>query len=48
MVSDSGWVGPLTRMFAPFYPAAIRTFRMDELEDARRWAKVGDVVMAAD
>lgn len=48
VVSDSGWVGPVTRMFAPFYPAAIRTFAMDELDEARRWAKAGDVVMAAD
>jgi hypothetical protein len=39
VVSDNGLIGPLTRMFAPLYPAAIRTFRLDELEDARRWAK---------
>lgn len=48
VVSDSGWVGPVTRMFAPFYPAAIRTFGLDQLEYARTWARVGDVGKAAD
>lgn len=48
VVSDSGWVGPVTRMFAPFYPAAIRTFGLDQLEYARTWAKSGDVSRAAD
>ena len=48
VVSDSGWVGPVTRMFAPFYPAAIRTFGLDQLEYARTWAKIGDHAKAAD
>lgn len=48
VVSDSGWVGPVTRMFAPFYPAAIRTFGLDQLDYARTWAKIGDVSHAAD
>lgn len=48
VVSDSGWVGPVTRIFAPFYPEAIRTFGLDQLEHARQWAKVGDVNKAAD
>ena len=48
VVSDKGWVGPVTRMFAPLYPAAIRTFRLEELDEARRWAKLGDVGRAAD
>lgn len=48
VVSDSGWIGPVTRMFAPFYPAAIRTFGLDQLEYARTWARVGDVARAAD
>lgn len=39
VVSDNGLIGPLTRMFAPLYPTAIRTFRLDELEAARSWAK---------
>lgn len=48
VVSDHGWVGPLTRILAPFYPAAIRTFGMDQLDAARSWARVGDVAKAAD
>ena len=48
VVSDSGWVGPVTRMFAPFYPAAIRTFGLDQLEYARTWAKIGDHAKSAD
>ena len=48
VVSNSGWVGPVTRIFAPFYPAAIRTFGLDQLEHARQWAKVGDVNKAVD
>ena len=42
VVSDSGWVGPLTRLFAPLYPAAIRTFTLGEIDAARAWAKDGD------
>lgn len=48
VVSDSGWVGPLTRFFAPLYPAAIRVFSEAQLEDARHWAWVGNEVKAAD
>lgn len=48
VVSDRGWVGPVTRLFAPLYPAAIRTFGEAELDEARRWARVGDVSRAAD
>jgi SpoIIAA-like len=48
VVSDSGWVGPVTRLFAPFYPAAIRTFGLDQLEYARTWAKIGDHAKSAD
>lgn len=44
VVSDSGWVGPLTRLFAPLYPAAIRTFSVGEIFEARRWVKEGDPV----
>jgi hypothetical protein len=42
VVSDSGWVGPLTRLFAPLYPASIRTFSVGEIFEARRWAKKGE------
>jgi SpoIIAA-like len=39
VVTDKGWIGPLTRVFAGFYPAAIRTFHSGELEAAREWVK---------
>jgi hypothetical protein len=42
IVSDSGWVGPVTRLFAPLYPAAIRTFTTGEIEVARAWARDGE------
>ncbi|MGC1468394.1 MAG: STAS/SEC14 domain-containing protein, partial [Sphingorhabdus sp.] len=42
VVSDNGWVGPLTRLFAPLYPAAIRTYSIGEVFEARQWAKEGD------
>ncbi len=48
VVSNRGWVGPVTRLFAPLYPAAIRTFAEAELDEARRWARVGDIYQAAD
>lgn len=48
VVSDSGWIGPVTRFFAPLYPAEVRTFALDQLEDARTWARVGNVSRSAD
>lgn len=47
VVSDSGWIGPLTRFLAPLYPAEIRTFALDEIEDARTWTRIGNVTHAA-
>ncbi len=41
VVSDAGWIGPLTRLFAPLYPAAIRSFSLAEIDAARAWAKGG-------
>lgn len=38
VVSDQGWVGPITRLLAPLYPAAVRSFKLDEIEAARLWA----------
>lgn len=48
VVSDRGWVGPVTRLFAPLYPCAIRTFSAGEIEEARRWAVDGDGEGSAD
>ena len=39
LVSDAAWVGPVTQMFAPLYPATIRNFPVAELEAARQWAQ---------
>lgn len=47
VVSDKGWIGPMTRFFAPLYPAEIRAFPLDQLDEARRWARVGNVAKAA-
>lgn len=38
LVSDAAWVGPLTDLFAPIYPATIKHFPLADLEKARRWA----------
>jgi hypothetical protein len=42
IVSDKGWIGPIVRLLAPLYPAAMRVFREDEIELARAWAKAPD------
>lgn len=46
VVSDSGWIGPLTRFLAPLYPAEIPTFALDGLDEARKWARIGNVTHA--
>lgn len=46
VVSDKGWVGSLTRFLAPLYPAEIPTFGLGQLEQAREWAKLGNVARA--
>lgn len=43
VVSDHGWIGPMTRFFAPLYPAELRSFPLDQLEEARAWARIGNV-----
>ena len=37
VVTDSGWIGPFTRLLAPFFSIQIKVFRMAELERAREW-----------
>ncbi|MEY3905479.1 MAG: hypothetical protein RIR59_302 [Pseudomonadota bacterium] len=39
IVSDKAWVGPLSSLLAPLYPATIRNFHLAELDDARRWVR---------
>lgn len=47
LVSDTDWVAALTRFFAPLYPAEMRTFKLDQLDEARRWVRTGNVSRAA-
>lgn len=39
IVSDHGWVGPLTNLVAPFYATEIRTFSLADLQTARDWVR---------
>lgn len=48
LVSDNDWVGAVTKFFAPLYPSEIRTFKLTGLEEARRWARIGNVSHSAD
>lgn len=48
IVSDKGWVGPLTSLAAPLYSATIRTFTLAELDAARAWARTGDAATSAE
>jgi hypothetical protein len=41
VVTDSGWIGPMTRAFGALMPAEIRTFSMADLEKARAWIRTG-------
>ena len=47
VVSDPGWIGPVTRFFAPIYPAAIRAFPLSQLDEARAWARSGTMAETA-
>ena len=44
IVSDKGWMGPLTNLVAPLYPTSIRNFKLAEIEAARRWARATDPI----
>ena len=48
IVSDMGWVEPTMRIFAPLYPAEIRCFPLSKLDEARAWARTGNVSRGAD
>ena len=39
VVSDSGWIGPLSRLAGMMVSCDIRTFKTNELEEARNWLK---------
>ena len=38
VVSDIAWIGVMTRASSMMMPVAIRTFSMDQLDEARAWA----------
>ena len=39
VVTDSGWIGPFTRMLSPLFTIQIKTFPMSDIELARAWIK---------
>lgn len=47
VVSDIGWIGVMTRAASMVMPITIRAFTMDELENAREWARTADKVSPA-
>ena len=47
VVSDIGWIGVMTRAASMVMPVTIRVFTMDELDEAREWARTADKVNSA-
>lgn len=43
VVSDLGWVGAMTRVFSPLFPAEVKMFAAKDVDAARSWAKSGGV-----
>jgi hypothetical protein len=39
VVTDSGWIGPVTRAVGALLPAEIRVFRLAEIDAARAWVR---------
>lgn len=39
VVTDEGWIGPFSRMLAPFFSIGIKTFKLEEEQQARDWLK---------
>jgi len=42
VVSDLGWIGPLSKTAGYFMSTKLRTFGLDELEEARKWVQEDD------
>lgn len=38
VVTDSGWIGPVARAVGALMPSEIRSFPLDRIDEARRWA----------
>jgi hypothetical protein len=41
LVSDHPWIRAAASLFAPFYPATIKLFKIDELAAAKAWITSG-------
>jgi hypothetical protein len=39
VVTDKGWIGPVTRAVGALIPAEIRVFRLAEIDKARIWVR---------
>lgn len=39
VVTDSGWIGPVTRAIGALLPAEIRVFKLAEMAAARAWVR---------
>lgn len=39
VVTDEGWIGPFTRLFTPFFDVEVKTFKLSEEVNARKWLK---------
>lgn len=39
VVSDIGWIGTMTRAAGRIMPVTVRMFSMDEVDEARAWAR---------
>lgn len=39
IVSDKDWIESVSNFLAPLYPAAVKTFKLAELEAARKWVR---------
>lgn len=42
VVSDIGWIGPMSRAFSRVSPVTLRTFALDEVDAARAWIENPD------
>ncbi len=42
VVSDIGWISPMSKAAGAFMSTKLRTFKMDEVEAARAWLKKPD------
>jgi hypothetical protein len=41
VVTDKGWIGPVTRAAGALIPAEVRVFPLADIEGARAWVRGG-------